>query len=45
MIRLAICALEMNDADGARNPKYPNTFVFDNDFAALLPDAPSFDCK
>jgi len=30
-------------ADGARNPKYPSTCVFDNDFAALLPDAPSFD--
>ena len=30
-------------ADGARNPKYTSTFVFDNDFAALLPDAPSFD--
>lgn len=30
-------------ADGARNPKYSSTFVFDNDFAALLPDAPSFD--
>jgi UDPglucose--hexose-1-phosphate uridylyltransferase len=32
-------------ADGARNPKYPTTFVFDNDFAALLPDAPSFDAN
>ena len=30
-------------ADGASNPKYTSTFVFDNDFAALLPDAPSFD--
>jgi len=30
-------------ADGARNPKYNSTFVFDNDFAALLPDAPSFE--
>jgi UDPglucose--hexose-1-phosphate uridylyltransferase len=30
-------------ADGARNPKYSSTFIFDNDFAALLPDAPSFD--
>jgi len=29
-------------ADGARNPKYASTFVFDNDFAALLPDAPPF---
>jgi len=29
-------------ADGARNPKYASTFVFDNDFAALLPDAPAF---
>ncbi len=25
---------------GERNPQYKNTFVFDNDFAALLPDAP-----
>jgi UDPglucose--hexose-1-phosphate uridylyltransferase len=25
-------------ANGARNPSYPSTFVFDNDFAALLPD-------
>ena len=30
-------------ADGAINPKYSSTFVFDNDFAALLPDAPSFE--
>src|SRR5258708_18184122 len=30
-------------ADGARNPKYSSTFVFDNDFAALLPDGPSFE--
>ena len=29
-------------ADGARNPKYGSTFVFDNDFAALLPDAGEF---
>ena len=27
-------------ANGARNPHYPHTFVFDNDFAALHPDAP-----
>ena len=26
-------------AEGARNPKYSATFVFDNDFAALQPDA------
>ena len=26
---------------GARNPAYSQTFVFDNDFAALLPDTPS----
>src|SRR5512136_331538 len=25
-------------AGGVRNPKYTSTFVFDNDFAALLPD-------
>jgi UDPglucose--hexose-1-phosphate uridylyltransferase len=30
-------------ADKARNPKYTRTFVFDNDFAALLADAPSFE--
>jgi UDPglucose--hexose-1-phosphate uridylyltransferase len=28
-------------ASGARNPDYPHTFVFDNDFAALQPDAPA----
>src|SRR5215472_7029594 len=27
-------------AGGVRNPKYDSTFVFDNDFAALHPDAP-----
>jgi UDPglucose--hexose-1-phosphate uridylyltransferase len=27
-------------AGGARNPPYEGTFVFDNDFAALLPDVP-----
>ncbi|MFZ0432653.1 MAG: UDP-glucose--hexose-1-phosphate uridylyltransferase [Candidatus Acidiferrales bacterium] len=27
-------------AAGARNPQYTGTFVFDNDFAALLPEAP-----
>jgi UDPglucose--hexose-1-phosphate uridylyltransferase len=27
-------------ARGARNPKYEHTFVFDNDYAALLPDVP-----
>jgi UDPglucose--hexose-1-phosphate uridylyltransferase len=27
-------------AGGRRNPAYDTTFVFDNDFAALLPDAP-----
>lgn len=26
-------------AGGVRNPDYPSTFVFENDFAALLPDA------
>ncbi|NOK58577.1 MAG: UDP-glucose--hexose-1-phosphate uridylyltransferase [Chloroflexi bacterium AL-W] len=25
-------------ANGERNPDYPGTLVFDNDFAALLPD-------
>lgn len=28
-------------AGGARNPDYDETFVFTNDYAALLPDAPS----
>jgi UDPglucose--hexose-1-phosphate uridylyltransferase len=28
-------------AGGAHNPTYENTFVFTNDFAALLPDTPS----
>jgi UDPglucose--hexose-1-phosphate uridylyltransferase len=28
-------------AEGARNPSYGETFVFDNDFAALKPDTPS----
>jgi len=27
-------------AGGARNPHYASTFVFDNDFAALVPDTP-----
>ena len=27
-------------AGGVRNPEYDSTFVFDNDFAALQPDAP-----
>ena len=27
-------------AGGVRNPQYPSTFVFDNDFAALRPDTP-----
>jgi len=27
-------------AGGARNPKYTSTFVFDNDYAAVLPDTP-----
>jgi UDPglucose--hexose-1-phosphate uridylyltransferase len=28
-------------AGGARTPEYTSTYVFDNDFAALLPDTPS----
>jgi len=28
-------------ADGVRNPDYKTAFVFDNDFPALLPDAPA----
>src|SRR5512135_2629988 len=27
-------------AGGKRNPKYTSTFVFDNDFAALVPETP-----
>ncbi len=27
-------------AGGARNPKYESTFVFENDYAAMLPNAP-----
>ena len=30
-------------AGGARNPKYLSTFVFDNDYAALLPNAETID--
>lgn len=30
-------------AGGKQNPKYDETFVFTNDFAALLPDTPSFE--
>ena len=30
-------------AAGARNPKYTSTFVFDNDYEALLPNAPDFE--
>ncbi len=30
-------------ANGEANPKYENTFVFDNDFAALLPNTETFD--
>jgi UDPglucose--hexose-1-phosphate uridylyltransferase len=30
-------------AGGARNPAYTSTFVFDNDYAALLPDAPAIE--
>jgi UDPglucose--hexose-1-phosphate uridylyltransferase len=28
-------------AHGARNPAYTGTYIFDNDFAALLPDTPA----
>jgi UDPglucose--hexose-1-phosphate uridylyltransferase len=30
-------------AGGARNPAYTNTFVFGNDYAALLPDVPAIE--
>ncbi|HYL65300.1 MAG TPA: UDP-glucose--hexose-1-phosphate uridylyltransferase [Candidatus Methylomirabilis sp.] len=32
-------------ANGARNPQYAGTFVFDNDYPALLPDAPQLESK
>jgi UDPglucose--hexose-1-phosphate uridylyltransferase len=32
-------------AGGAHNPKYTSTFVFDNDYAALVPKAPRFESK
>lgn len=32
-------------AGGVKNPKYTSTFVFANDFSALLPDTPSQDLK
>ena len=34
-----LCAGNLR-ANGARNPDYDSVFVFDNDFAALLPDLP-----
>jgi len=34
-----LCAGNLR-ANGARNPDYSHTFVFDNDFPALKPDAP-----
>jgi UDPglucose--hexose-1-phosphate uridylyltransferase len=30
-------------AAGAANPRYERTYVFDNDYAALLPDTPPYD--
>lgn len=35
-----LCAGNLR-ANGARNPDYDAVFVFDNDFAALLPEAPT----
>lgn len=32
-------------AGGARNPEYTGTFVFDNDYAALLPETPEGECR
>ncbi len=32
-------------AGGASNPKYTNAFVFDNDYAALLPNTPHVDAN
>ncbi|MGA8100920.1 MAG: UDP-glucose--hexose-1-phosphate uridylyltransferase [Candidatus Acidiferrales bacterium] len=31
-------------AGGAQNPVYPSTYVFDNDYPALLPDTPAGGC-
>src|SRR5690606_25046423 len=28
-------------ANGSKNPDYTSTYVFDNDFSALLPDSPN----
>lgn len=36
-----LCAGNLR-VNGERNPKYRDTFVFDNDFPALLPDTPAF---
>ena len=35
-----LCPGNLRAQGGQRNPAYTSTFVFDNDFAALLPDAP-----
>lgn len=35
-----LCAGNLR-ANGERNPNYAGTYVFDNDFAALLPDSPA----
>jgi UDPglucose--hexose-1-phosphate uridylyltransferase len=32
-------------ADGACNPRYESTFIFENDFAALRPDTPADKCE
>ncbi len=32
-------------AGGVRNPEYTSTFVFTNDFAAVLPDAPAMEAR
>lgn len=37
-----LCAGNLR-ANGERNPDYTSVYVFDNDFAALLPDAPSME--
>ena len=43
MIRIATSAREIHERGGHLNPQYETTFVFTNDFAALLPDTPEYE--
>jgi UDPglucose--hexose-1-phosphate uridylyltransferase len=40
-----LCPGNARATGGASNPAYPATYVFPNDFAALLPDSPSGACN